>query len=170
MESCHAEGVWEIPIPSWVGWMSPLVTESGCSLGIAAYVWRWKKGESLGRKMEFQKQKMEFLYLCPECLDHPKYVNCNYTFCNWIIVLNISSWLRTCFFWNLLIVKTLLTLIWISVLTTIGNPVGVVFLEGVWDYQMGPGSIWWELLWCWCHCQSLVQACNKYGLVWNYVP
>jgi len=33
--------------------MSPLVTESGCSLGIAAYVWRWKKGESWGGRWNF---------------------------------------------------------------------------------------------------------------------
>jgi hypothetical protein len=24
-ESCHIEGLWEVPIPSWVGWMLPFI-------------------------------------------------------------------------------------------------------------------------------------------------
>jgi hypothetical protein len=47
-------------------------------LGIAAYVWGWKKRESSWGKMEFQKQGI--LYLCPEYLDHSKYVNCDCSF------------------------------------------------------------------------------------------
>lgn len=68
---------------TWVDWITPFVKWSGCWLRNAAYIWRRKKRESSGGKMEFQQEGfiinlLPWLLLLPWSLWVCQMIDCNW--------------------------------------------------------------------------------------------